>query len=704
MDPPGVTRDEARDGEVTRIVKEAFERADSLEQEGLEVDALHVLREALGTAGVINDGNFEIKRDGGRILIGMNPFYLALRARESVLSLTLGQRASSLHDFLGLYERADPILPERSPVVRLWMDRLRVSAAAHHGDWKKALAWSLDLFNFGLEVEDRYVEVEGLLGMATFCAQLGLAGSATQLFGQVLQSPRYSESMSTAFRWQARLNFASTLFSVGLEDQALAEYEDIANEIALSEPTVDSRRVNLHVLRRRADCYRRLGQIDAAEADLVAAFQNLDALRGQQSYQGARSSDHAHRTELRALRDLIFGIPGLTPVAVLEIVTIVMNSAVAGALRSTGRGDRARRRPTVYLTGDREATLSAHLVDDWSPVNAATLRNIAADQLATVFIDIDTARSPMRGFTASFGGSGEPTFSTWDLTEAESDIVRQLLTTPRFQNGAATDGWRVEHTDPRLRSLGRKMFKGLRQRVARSAIDGVRVCPLYALWRFPFLAVDLDGEPLGKALPVVLSTPAASNVTGSTSRRWLGHFDLTLPLAIEDLQAFLRTARAVGATPVLFNEPADVPAEDVALVLFAGHAAGSGSDQHLVLANRVRMYADAIENWPSGCSVVLDACWSAAITDRPGTEQVDLSLMILARGAHSVIGSVGPVLDVHASQMFRSVLRHLAQGVAGAKAVQAAVKELLDADPSLPLAAWASYVTVGRHTQFADDA
>ncbi len=196
--------------------------------------------------------------------------------------------------------------------------------------------------------------------------------------------------------------------------------------------------------------------------------------------------------------------------------------------------------------------------------------------------------------------------------------------------------------------------------------------------------------------------PLAANLPRPRSGRWLAHFNLTLPLAARDARDFLSLADAAGADAMLVDSAdqiSDASAAD--LVVFAGHGDGLGADQHLVLANGARVFSTDIESLPTGCTVVLHACWAGFVLDRPATEQVDLPLVLLGRGAHSVVGTLGPVLDVDASAMFAPVMSRLAKGDSASQALNHAIRSLLSEDPLAPLSAWASYVTVGRHPSFA---
>lgn len=692
---------------IDQIVDQVFEEADELEHRGLHAESLGRLRAALNRIGDINpDGLPEMKEAApGLLTWSVNANFLALRARESVAAIASGQAASSPHDFLGLYEMANPRLPEQTPRLRLWMTRLRISAAAHHEDFLKALAWSHDLYEQGRTWASTPIEFEGLLGIALYSDRVGLPQSGRNVFRRLFDDERWLSDTTAEYRWHTRMSYAGALFSDGRREDALAEYESLAEEIGSSNDlSTDGMQVQVRVLRRRADCYRRLGRVADAERDLVLGFRVVDQVRLRLRYQGARSADYELLNELRHLRALIFDMPSLTGEAALETALIAGNSAVSAAVRSFANANSGGSPRTIYLRGDeREARISASLVDRWSVVDRDSMERCQSDSILTLFVDVDLHHSfPMRGWTLAVGMGDPPRISRWELTEDEDALFRSLLRPPNRES-AASDAWTLTQDDRRLHAIGSKVLAALAGWERGTAPEGVRIVPLQALWRFPFLALGIQGRPIGARLPVVVSTAAPANCAPHGLRHWAGHFDLSIPLAVSDLQAFLAIARTAGCSTRLFDAASDLGAEGGASVIaFAGHGDGVGASQHLRLASGERVHAGEFDSLAQGCTIVLDACWTGSVLDIPGSEQVDLPLILLARGAHSVVGTLGPVLDVHASRLFGPVLEGLGHGMTAAESLHLVISDLLESSPSLPLAAWASYLTVGRHVHFTE--
>lgn len=227
-----------------------------------------------------------------------------------------------------------------------------------------------------------------------------------------------------------------------------------------------------------------------------------------------------------------------------------------------------------------------------------------------------------------------------------------------------------------------------------------------ALWRFPFgaLPIDASGTPLASKIPLVVTTADASNVAAADGM-WIGHFDLSLPHAIADLIAVKRHLSS-QRTELRLVDTAGAMVETAhgarfAVVYFAGHGIGSGARQHLRFSDGTSVFSSDLLPIAEGASVILNACWLGGVTDDLGSEPVDLALTMLARGAHSVVATLGVVQDQRASRFVAALLPSLDGRTTAARAVQIAVQRLLDEDPELRLDAWASFITVGRSADYS---
>jgi CHAT domain len=178
-----------------------------------------------------------------------------------------------------------------------------------------------------------------------------------------------------------------------------------------------------------------------------------------------------------------------------------------------------------------------------------------------------------------------------------------------------------------------------------------------------------------------------------------------LPTAVDELRETTSAAKDLGRDLSLFgslDELKDIgAATPVSMLIFAGHGLIGRSDQQLVLAGRQRCDASEFQGLALGATVILNACWSGYVFDHYGSDSAQQALEFLVAGAHSVLGTMGPISDRRAGEFLRECLPPLAAGRPLAHAYQETLTRLLADDPDRPLASWASYAAIGRHTDFS---
>jgi len=94
-----------------------------------------------------------------------------------------------------------------------------------------------------------------------------------------------------------------------------------------------------------------------------------------------------------------------------------------------------------------------------------------------------------------------------------------------------------------------------------------------------------------------------------------------------------------------------------------------------------------------GKLVVLSSCRSAAGTLLGGEGVMGLARAFFQAGAHAVVGSLWPLRDDDARELFERFYRYLADGLAVTAALSAAQREMMDR--GAPTAAWAGVVALG---------
>jgi hypothetical protein len=242
----------------------------------------------------------------------------------------------------------------------------------------------------------------------------------------------------------------------------------------------------------------------------------------------------------------------------------------------------------------------------------------------------------------------------------------------------------------------------LSARLRDSGRTELRIVPIGPMWRFPYAAVPIGGTPLGALVPIVLTTGPSANTPAPRSRRWAGHFDLSLPNAVAELSNTFTSTRAAGIDLGLFSTHAELAdTAPVSHLIFAGHGVLGRGQQELKLASGERCTSLDLSVLTPGASVVLNACWSGTVLDDIGADPADLTLSLIGEGAHSVLGTIGPVADTQAGEFLAACLHALATGASVAESAHQAIRTRLATDPDLPLSAWACYTTTGRRASFS---
>jgi hypothetical protein len=97
-----------------------------------------------------------------------------------------------------------------------------------------------------------------------------------------------------------------------------------------------------------------------------------------------------------------------------------------------------------------------------------------------------------------------------------------------------------------------------------------------------------------------------------------------------------------------------------------------------------------------GAVVVLASCQSAQGKVLSGEGALSLSRAFLEGGARAVVGSLWPIVDAEAADVFERFYWHLGRGESVARALTLAQRESLEA--GYPAAAWAGLVVMGDGT------
>ncbi|WP_351235369.1 CHAT domain-containing protein [Streptomyces sp. NPDC002133] len=721
--PPEQTPDD----EIGRMVLSALNEARRLEGRS-PAQALHVLRQAMQRINVSpdfgSDAQSRLKNDG-ILRFTLPPLALALRAAEAHASALTGQWTQAPHAFIAMYEQLNPSLPESNVLLRISMNRLRMLAASMHRHWEAVLSFALDQIDAldgpaaaarlwgetDAVARDRYRN-EALASVAVASSHLQLPHTAKSLYRKVMATQEDDSPERAAVLTQ----YGALLFKTGERDEAFRCYDRAVQiSAALTEPTLLDVQQHIRALRFRADCFLRNDQHTSALEDTLTALRLCDKARDLSLYQSARSADSVVVDHITFLLQVLNHVPAaeVVPAAAVEVFLLSANSSAAAALRTRRRANPHTLR---YLSDSTVAsTVSAELSTWWRPVDEQDITDALHPQQPTLMIAATWAGDDSAGgFTLFLPGGGAAVFHPWQLDNeaceacglkscAPARLFHELLNPPPGSGSQDPSAWHLSPQDPALACLAARLLprEPLTAVLENAAPEStLKICPLGPLWRLPFAALPVGDQPLGTILPIVLGTPNAVAAPMSRKQAWLSHFDLALPLALTDLSNVVQEAARREVELTLVDTKQELQQQlgnNPSLIVLSCHGTGVGAGQTLHMAGGDTLNANDFEPVPAGSTFIIDCCWTGAVHDPQGMEALNLPLTLLAKGAHSVIGAIGPVNDHHASALLHRVLPQLQQpGVTPATALFRAWRSALEQDSDMPLNAWASFNTVAR--------
>jgi CHAT domain-containing protein len=148
---------------------------------------------------------------------------------------------------------------------------------------------------------------------------------------------------------------------------------------------------------------------------------------------------------------------------------------------------------------------------------------------------------------------------------------------------------------------------------------------------------------------------------------------------IADVSGLYSSAVTITPEHATFAAFSDA-APDANVIHIAGHTrqqSGEAGTALLFADDRVTWTSIALEHLPRAPVVVLAACETLREHAAPNVRSMTLGDGFLAAGATDVIGTLTPIADADARDLFQSIHRHLAAGSAAADAVRAAQIEAL---------------------------
>jgi CHAT domain-containing protein len=151
---------------------------------------------------------------------------------------------------------------------------------------------------------------------------------------------------------------------------------------------------------------------------------------------------------------------------------------------------------------------------------------------------------------------------------------------------------------------------------------------------------------------------------------------------------------AIAKEPTSFATFADA-ARDARIIHIAGHTERQRGPGDVALlfggGERVSWKTIAARHFDGAPVVVLAACETLRSPHAAGIRTRSLGEGFLAAGAGAVIGTLSPIADRDAGELFRAVHRRLAKGASAEEALRGAQLELLDSSP-----AWKSVAVLIR--------
>ncbi|MGJ7442918.1 CHAT domain-containing protein [Aquipuribacter sp. MA13-6] len=599
------------------------------------------------------------------------------------------------------------------PILRREVTQLRITLAQVLDRPFAALAWALDAWEQiqeeqGTKELSQYelaTQAGALVTLAVCASRVNFLETSRLLYAQAAEVAPLNRPF---LRGVIIARQATQLFNQDRTPEALDGYVAALN-VFESSTAGDSPTWAYEIARvqaYRADCLERLSEPAQALAAISEALQAVEQGRQLAVYQAARTADTGAEDALRLVLRILSRL-GSYDYSSTEIVRTFLrfaNSSVASVIR--GAPTQARRSGIYVAPGDPHSLAVTAFSAAWAPITETDVTRVAHPIEPTLLVmpanEVGTA-----GLTVLIQEGHKPVTTAWDVSESSVEpFMRTLLTGGgTLTDGGRTDAWLASAGDPRLKQLAQALLprQMLEERFKAESV-ALRICPLGPLWRFPWGALPgADGNPIVASHPLILTTADAHNVTSAAGNAWLGHFDLSLSYALRDQKTVYQQASRVGARLRLIGAGEvlpDEPSEPVSLVVFAGHGVGTGAAQRLRLAGGQTLRVEDLPNLSRGAIVVLNACWVGAVLDDVAVEPSDLALALLARGAHSVIGTIRAVQDVEAAAYLQELLPRLVDGLDPARAVLETTRAILHDRPEAPLHAWASHTLIARATHF----
>ena len=682
-------------------VYEVLQLSSRLESEGKSARALHELRKFKNQNTV--DPRAKTTFSDGILSSHISPAWLMLSARESRLTISLGQWTDSAHGWLFVYEQASPLLPESHRGLRIEMDLLRITAALDHENFYAALAWCLDLLEVSDELGAPDLREVALLNMSICADRLGMPNTGRGIISSLMTREDPTP--------QTQRFLAAQAFDAGDLRSALDGYARIVRHYEqVAHPTF----VDVHhwvgTLRRRGDCHLRLGQSGPAQRDILEAWRLIDRARQMANYQAARSADREIRQELYETAVILAQIDAdqLDPQLVAEVLLRVTNSSVSASIRGV---DQPSEYSEVYLEGKAPGSTSvAGVARNFRQISHTDISELMATETPTMFsFLVGEFAGEIFGLTLLIEANRDPTVRSWRVGPGcpicglagckPASLLEDLLAHPGGSESRSS-AWDVPLSQLRIGCLAALLFPMDRLAQLVESESDLVICPVDSMWGFPFGAVPVAGQLLGTALTVVYSTPLARNVPPARSSAWAGHFDLTLPFATRDLSEFFRVGQALNKTCELFDTVAGLREQVISrapnLIVVSCHGRGRGGKQRVLLAGGEPMGVDDVPALIEGANVILSACWVGGAQDELGIETINMPLVLLSSGAHGVVGALRPVDDEGASEFFARVIGLLGRGEPVGPATRAVWSSMEPLSRDLALRDWAAFLPVSR--------
>lgn len=703
-------------------LEEMHHRVSEAESRGDLVEALHILRSYRDDRWPSRASEPDPSISGVEGSFPLPSSLLEVRAHAAVLSLMLGQwrdsprhdpDSDSPHSVLTMYESLNPVVPEQANGLRYWMGKLRVLAAHDHDSFFKMAAWAHDLYQL-CESDLPSGAYEALVNMAVAMSRLGFKGTARNLYLRALGD----DQMANAHRAALAILYGDFLWS--LDDRQAAEcwYTTAIDGLrSLPHHNVNDLHNLVRGYARRADCHLKRSRNEDAISDIDAAFQSVDSSRGLGAYQSARSVDARIVEDIKNLLYYLTIAEADNSHArvVATVLSRLGNTSSASRIRCNSL--RAGAHTEIY-TSTTSSTLTAQVKSAgyWNQFTEADADAVLSSPTPLVMIAASATlqRGQVAGVTLLAGANETPVVKTWRMTAGDAsgtfELFNALLTPPPGVRAAPDNVWAKPWDREPFHRLAATLLplNELEARLNTHEQPSLRIVPAGSLWRFPFGALTIGARPLALIAPYVVAPGLAPNLARPLDQRWYGHFDLTLPNAVGELRETLAAVRRSDTPFTLFNDVEELAAVDgenaVSHLLFSGHGQiHQHGDQRLLLAGGRPYTASDLAGLALGATVLLNACWSGIVSDKFGSDPAQQALELLAGGAHSVLGTLGPISDRAAGLFLRECLPELAAGQSMANAVRTATTALLEADNDVSLATWASYATIGRHTDFATE-